>query len=138
MQVQVSAASMQARALATIKQGLKTVARADRPGLDMIFLALHGKKVGFEKVIAMIDGMVKTLHTEQKDDDNKKEYCESALDTSDDKKKELQRKVSDLEAAIASAEESIATLTEEIAALKAGIKKLDRSVAEATENCKAE
>ena len=41
-------------------------------------------------------------------------------------------------AAIASAEESIATLKVEIAALKAGIKALDKSVAEATENRKAE
>merc|ERR1719356_1410598 len=82
--------------------------------------------------------MIATLKTEQKDDDAKKEYCNSALDTADDKKKELERKVSDLEAAIASAEETIATLAEEIAALTAGIKALDKSVAESTENRKAE
>merc|ERR1719277_2704743 len=82
--------------------------------------------------------MVATLHTEQKDDDTKKEYCLGALDTSDDKKKSLERKVSDLEAAIASAEESIATLAEEIAALEKSIKALDKSVTEATENRKEE
>jgi len=138
MQVQVGTASMRASARAAIAAGLKTGLRSDRPKLDAIFLAFRGKKIGFEKVLAMIDGMVATLKKEQQDDDSKKEYCMKSLDTSDDKKKELERKVSDLEAAMASAQETIATLTDEIAALTAGIKELDKTVAEATENRKAE
>merc|ERR1719189_998212 len=92
----------------------------------------------FEKVIAMIDTMVAELKTEQKDDDNKLEYCKVELDLADDKKKALERSVADLEKAIAKAKELIATLTEDIAALTAGIIALDKSVAEATENRKTE
>merc|ERR1719336_3487918 len=77
--------------------------------------------------------MIETLKKEQIDDDNKKEYCGAQFDSVDDKKKALERSVSDLGATIASTEESITTLNDEIAALGAGIKALDKAVAEATE-----
>merc|ERR1719253_1292551 len=86
----------------------------------------------------MIDEMVVTLKKEQEDDDAKKEYCEVQFDETDDKKKALERKVSDTETAIAKGNEAIATMTEEIAALKAGIVALDKDVAEATELRKEE
>jgi chromosome segregation ATPase len=106
--------------------------------MQFIALALQGKKIGFEKVVAMIDEMVATLKKEQADDDGKKEYCTAELDTSDDKKKSLEKLITDTDAAIASAEEGIATLTEEIAALKDAIVALDKSVAEATSQRKDE
>merc|ERR550534_2379743 len=92
----------------------------------------------FEKVIAMIDKMVAELKTEQQDDTEKLEYCKTELDLADDKKKSLERAVSDLEKDIAKAKELIATLSEEISALTAGIIALDKSVVEATETRKAE
>merc|ERR1712008_178157 len=106
--------------------------------LEFLSLALHGKKVGFEKVIKMIDDMVAPLKVEQADDDSKKEYCATAFDQADDKKKGLERAVSDLETAIENAKEDIAKLGEEIDALKAGIKELDKMVTEATEQRKEE
>jgi len=138
VQVRASTMALRARALAAIKQGMAKVIRADRPQLDLISLALRGKKIGFDKIIAMIDKMVETLATEQSDDDHKKEYCQGQLDSTDDKKKDLERKVSDREADMANAKEAISTLEEELAALQAGVKALDKSVAEATENRKAE
>jgi len=78
------------------------------------------------------------LKREQTDDNNKKEYCETTFDSLDDKKKELERDVSDSEKAIEDAKESIATLASEIEALADGIKALDKSVVEATEQRKAE
>merc|ERR1719163_675325 len=101
-------------------------------GVDLIALALTGKKVDFSKVITMIDDMVVLLGKEQVDDDNKKEYCTIQFDLTDDKKKELERTISDLEKAIDEDKELVATLTSEIEALKEGILKLDREVAEAT------
>merc|ERR1719471_1505215 len=86
----------------------------------------------------MIDTMVAELKAEQQDDTDKLEYCKTELDLADDKKKALERSVSDLEKEIAKAKELIATLTDEIAALTAGIVALDKSVAEATENRKTE
>merc|ERR1719493_448259 len=106
--------------------------------LELLALALEGKKVGFEKVIKMIDDMVATLKVEQKDDDAKKEYCAEELDLADDKKKGLEHAVADLETAIEGLNGAIAKLGEEIAALTAGIKELDTMVAEATEQRKEE
>merc|ERR1719272_2934682 len=82
--------------------------------------------------------MVATLKTEQLDDNDKKEYCAAQFDLADDKKKGLERSVSNLEKAIAKAKEAIAALTEELAGLADGIKALDKSVAEATEQRKEE
>merc|ERR1719463_432638 len=110
----------------------------NRAHLDFIALAIQGKKIGFEKVIKMIDEMVVTLKTEQDDDDHKKEYCAAQFDQSDDKKKSLERTVSDLDTAIAEAKDGIATTKEEIEALEKSIKALDKSVAEATEQRKEE
>merc|ERR1719336_3329849 len=89
-------------------------------------------------VVQMIDNMVGILKTEQDDDDHKKEYCALQFDTSDDKKRALERSISGEEAAIAGAKEAIATLSQEIAALEAGINALDKAVAEATAQRKDE
>merc|ERR1719364_435321 len=109
-----------------------------RPQLDFIAMAIQGKKIGFDKVIKMIDEMVATLKTEQLDDDHKKEYCAKQFDMADDKKKGLERTVSDLETVIEESKEGIATTKAEIKALEDGIKALDKSVAEATEQRKEE
>jgi len=86
----------------------------------------------------MIDGMLEVLKEEQDDDGHKREYCDRQLDLAGDKKKGLERSVSDEEHAIATTKEGLAALTDEIAALEKGIKALDKSVAEATEQRKQE
>merc|ERR1740121_3187831 len=93
---------------------------------------------GFEKVIKMIDYMVKLLKEEQVADDDKKEYCSIQFDSSDDKQKALERKLGQVKTAISTAEDGIATLKDEIAALTADIKALDKDVAEATAQRQAE
>merc|ERR1719198_1350174 len=107
---------MRARALAAIRSAPHSA------NLDFIALAIRGKKIGFEKVIGMIDEMVVTLKTEQADDDAKKAYCAKEFDLADDKKKSLERSISDLETAIAEAKDKIASTTAEIAALAKSIK----------------
>merc|ERR1719323_2513964 len=118
------------RALAVLKAANKA-ARADHVHFNLVELALHGKKVGFEKVIKMVDDMKEVLKKEQYDDDHKKEYCATQLDTADDKKKGVSRTLADQESAIERAEEGIATLKSEIASLEDGIAALDKSVTEA-------
>merc|ERR1719386_72666 len=110
MQMQVSAASMRSQALALL-EAAKSDKKSDRQRIDYIMLAVRGKKVGFEKVLKMIDNMVDLLKTEQQDDNDKKEYCEMQLDAADDKKKGLERAEGKLEAAIAQSKDAIATLT---------------------------
>merc|ERR550525_1626428 len=138
LQTSTRAATVRARALAAVKLGLGRALLPDRTQLDLISLALHGKKIGFEKVIGMIDEMVATLKKEQVDDDNKKEYCQNQLDASDDKKKSLERSVSDEDKSIAITEDAISTTADEIEALKAAIKALDKAVSEATEQRREE
>jgi chromosome segregation ATPase len=108
------------------------------PRLELISQALRGRKVNFDKVITMIDEMVALLKEEQVSDDQKKEYCETTIDQTEDKAKELELAVSDLEKSIADTKEGIATLASEIEALEDGIKALDKAVAEATEQRKEE
>jgi len=133
MQVQVTSASMRQSALHALKSGRK----AD-PRLDLIELAMHGGKMGFGKIIKMIDNLVVDLKAEQGVDSDKKKYCLAEFDKAEDKKKELDLDISDLEKAIDDAKESIATLKSELAALADGIKALDKSVAEATDTRKTE
>jgi len=106
--------------------------------VDLIALALKGKKVSMDKVVKMIDDMVALLGQEQVDDDTKKAYCEKNLDKTEDHIKALELKISDLEKATDEAKESVETLTTEISDLNAGIKKLDEQVATATEQRKEE
>jgi len=138
VQVEVTTKTLRTRALASIRQAAQAAGRPNRAQLDLIALALTGKKVEFGKVIKMIDDMVALLKQEQVDDNSKKEYCLLEFDTSDDKKKALERKLADENAAIASAQKAIETLTEEIAALEAGIAALDKAVMEATDQRKEE
>jgi len=133
VQMRVTSGATRQQALSVLKSHKK----AD-PRLDLIEIAMRGGKIGFEKIIKMIDELVVDLKAEQGVDNDKKAYCLAELDKAEDKKKGLELDISDLDKAIADADESIATLASEIKALEDGIKKLDKSVAEATENRKEE
>merc|ERR1719326_16448 len=137
LQLSVSNQAVRDKALAVIQAARKTQLPGS-PELGFVELALRGKKVGFEKVIKLIDDMVGVLKKEQLDDDAKKEYCTMQLDEVEDKKKGLDQSISDLETSIEDAKEGIATAKSELEALEDGIKALDKSVAEATEQRKEE
>jgi septal ring factor EnvC (AmiA/AmiB activator) len=135
LQVEVTTSQMKSQALSMIN----ALRRHNRsPQLDFIALSLRGKKIGFEKVVKMIDDLIAELKKDQVDDDAKKEYCAAEFDKSDDKKKVLEKSIADLKTAIADGEEGITTTTAEIAALEDQIKATDKAVAEATEQRKEE
>jgi chromosome segregation ATPase len=136
VQVDVTSQAVRSRAIALIQAARGQSNR--RPQLDFISLALRGKKIGFDKVLKMIDDLIKELKQDQVNDDGKKEYCNTELDTADDKKKVLEKSQSDLETAIVDSKDGIVTTKAEIEALDDGIKALDKSVAEATEQRKEE
>jgi len=127
MQVSVKASAVKDRALALLRS-------AGKHGLhlDLISLALHGKTSDFSKVIGMIDEMVSVLKSEQKDDDEKSEYCATEIDATEDKIKGHEQEIRDSTAAVADAKETIATVTKELEELAAGIQSLDKSVDTAT------
>jgi hypothetical protein len=120
------------------KQALAALGNHKDFKLDLISMALRGKKFSFDKVIAMVDEMVALLAKEQQDDDSKKEMCEMQLDKAEDDLKVLETTVADLEKSMEEGKEEIATLTDEIAALTEGLKNLDKQVTEAMETRKEE
>merc|ERR1719265_264184 len=120
------------------KQAIQALAGHNDVKIDLIALAIRGKKVSFDKVIKMIDDMVVLLKQEQQDDDDKKEMCEMQLDKAEDDLKVLETTISDLEKSLADGKEEIATLTDEIAALTKGLADLDKQVEEAMVNRKEE
>jgi hypothetical protein len=126
------------KALGMVQQMRKDVGKDRHTALDLIALALTGKKVNFDKVMGLIDGLVSTLQNEQLDDEHKKEYCEKQFDFTDDKKKGLEQNLADLETTIEDTTEKIATLTDELKALADGIVALDKEVKESTETRKEE
>jgi len=130
VQLQVAGQALRAKARAELERYMQ--AHPKNAKLELLVLALQGKKIGFDKVIKMIDDMIITLKVEQEDDGAKKEYCGQELDLADDKKKGLERAVAGLETAIENGKDAIAHLGTEIAALIAGIKELDKMVMEAT------
>jgi chromosome segregation ATPase len=136
VQVDVTTQAVRSRAISLIQAARGQSNR--RPQLDFIALALRGKKIGFGKVLKMIEDLVKELKQDQVNDDGKKEYCNKELDTADDKKKVLEKGQSDLETAIVNSKDGIVSTKAEIEALDDGIKALDKSVAEATEQRKEE
>merc|ERR1740123_31747 len=140
VQVQAGVTTRRKQALSMIREAQHKASSRDKPGLELLALAFAGthSKEGFGKIISMIESMVNTLKQEQTEDDHKKEYCAVQLDSSDDKKKALERTIASEENAIAMAKDAIATLAGEIAALEAGINALDSSVAAATAQRKAE
>jgi len=135
LQVKISTKNMAKTALAVLKQARTG---GGDPRVDFLEIALHGGKVGFEKIIKLIDELVITLQKEQKEDDTKKEWCDTEFDKTEDTKKVLENKVSDLETAIDDASENINNLKVEIEALDDGIRALDKEVADATEQRKEE
>jgi hypothetical protein len=90
------------------------------------------------KVIKMIDEMVAVMGNEQKEDDDKKAYCEKELDAAEDKLKGFQQQARDADTAIKDANEAIKTLEAEITELSSGLILMDAAVTQATEQRKKE
>jgi len=137
LQVRMSTDTVRRRALEVLR-AMRRGGHMRPMGIDFVELALGSNKVDFTKVIKMIDDMVVHLAKEQEEDDHKKEYCQTQLDTTEDKAKELQHSIDDLDTTIAEQEETIKTLEDEIKSLQESIAALDKSVAEATQQRKEE
>jgi len=135
LQLRVSSKSLKQRALRVLAKGRK---HHKDSRINLISLALRGKKVSFDKVLAMIDDMSTLLKKEGASDERKKAYCEKNLDETEDELKTLQGDTKDLEKGVSEHKEEIASLKEEIAALSTGITTMDKQVTEATAQRKAE
>ena len=132
-----SASTTVLRARAMVSSLLKK-GSPHRAELALIEFGMKSKAVDFSKILAMIDGMVKVLGEEQKDDDATKSYCDKELSKSEQEKKDTEEAISTSEAAIEEMTEESATLADEIKRLQKEVKDLDKAVAEATEQRKEE
>jgi chromosome segregation ATPase len=106
--------------------------------IALIQYSLKSKAIDFSKIIAQIDGMVKVLGEEQKNDDETKTFCDKELAKTDGKKSDTEEAIASSTAMIEEMTDQSATLKDEIASLQKEIKALDKAVAEATEQRKEE
>lgn len=133
LQLHGQAVHVARKALEIIRKGRGEGSKSDHAAYDLIAVALTGRKVNFDKVIALVDKLVSTLRNEQLDDNHKKEYCEGQFDFTEDKKKELEQHLEDLSSTVENSKEKIATLADELKALADGLTTLDKEVQEQTE-----
>merc|ERR1719460_2752834 len=106
--------------------------------LALIELGLRSRSVDFSKILAMVDGMIKVLGEEQKDDDNTKAYCDKEMTKTGSEMKATSESLESSEAAIEEMTEESSTLADEMKRLAKEVKEMDKAVAEATENRKEE
>lgn len=129
LQVKATSSNARSQALSFLQRAKRS---SRRVGVDLIALALRGKQAGFDEVVHMIDKLLNTLKLEQKDDDEKSDYCTKELEDFGDTKKELDRAISDEEKSIAKSKDSTESLTIEIRNLETSIEALDQAVEKAT------
>merc|ERR1719271_992195 len=106
--------------------------------LALIELGLRSRSVDFSKIMAQVDGMIKVLGAEQKDDDNTKAYCDKEVTKTGKEIKATSEALESSEAAIEEMTDQSATLADEIKSLGKEIKEMDKAVTEATEQRKEE
>lgn len=106
--------------------------------LELLEIALRGRTAGFSDVIANLDKLVALLKEEQKTDDDKKVFCERALDVTEDEKKAGDRAIADRETVLAQVNDTMLNLETEIHALVDGVRTLDEKVVEFTQLRKEE
>eukprot|EP00405_Crypthecodinium_cohnii_P024889 CAMPEP_0206493836 /NCGR_PEP_ID=MMETSP0324_2-20121206/47289_1 /ASSEMBLY_ACC=CAM_ASM_000836 /TAXON_ID=2866 /ORGANISM="Crypthecodinium cohnii, Strain Seligo" /LENGTH=534 /DNA_ID=CAMNT_0053977215 /DNA_START=24 /DNA_END=1624 /DNA_ORIENTATION=+ len=96
VQVQSTTTAQRNKALAFLgAAAAKLSAREGRHNVDIVMLALSDKKVGFEKVIKLVDELVATLKQEQADEESKQAYCNTEFDLADDHKKASKQELSE-------------------------------------------
>merc|ERR1719421_353836 len=124
----------------TLISSLMKKGSAHHAELALIEFGLKTKAKKFDptKILAMIDGMVKVLGEEQKDDDATKAYCDKEFEKTSQEKADTEKAIETSTAAIEEMTDESATLADEIASLQKEVKTLDKAVAEATEQRKEE
>jgi outer membrane murein-binding lipoprotein Lpp len=112
--------------------------RSADPRLELVSMAMRGKKVSFEKVISLVDKMVELLGREQSEDDEKKQYCKQEIGVSEDEKKTLEESISDTSRSFANSKQMVTGLKEDIEKIAARVDAMNAAVAEATKLRKAQ
>mmetsp|Transcript_20200 Transcript_20200/g.46434 ORF Transcript_20200/g.46434 Transcript_20200/m.46434 type:complete len:712 (+) Transcript_20200:75-2210(+) len=134
LQTDVDASEVQHKAL----DSLKTRGHGADYRVNLIALALSGKKVSFEKVIKTIDKLLDGLAAEQIADDRKQDMCRTEIAQTEEQLQGLQAKTSDLDKRKQDLDSNLEATAQEMAALEKSIQDLDKEVGEATKQRKEE
>lgn len=132
LQVEVSESEMRDAALTTLQQSSSSL-QDGNVRVNLIAMALHGKKVAFKVVITMIDDLIRTLLREQKDDADKVKYCKKSLRNTQDKNKDLTRVVHDGKSAQEDLQSQIERVVADKQQLSMAIKNLDTATVQMTQ-----
>jgi chromosome segregation ATPase len=111
---------------------------SQQTALALLGFQLKAKKVDFSKILAQIDGMMKVLDSDQKNDDEQFKFCEAEISKTDKESAATTEAIATSTASIEEMSDESETLASEIASLQDEIKVLDKAVAEATEQRKEE
>jgi len=136
LQLKASPDQLRADALAALQNTLPGL-KKDRH-IDFVTLALRSKKSNFSKVLQLIQDMIALLKKEQKDDEEKKQYCENEISKTMDEKKDVEQAISDLNKGMDQVTQTSNILAADIKAKGDGIIALDKLVSEATKQRKEE
>jgi len=137
LQLSTSTRAQQRRAASLLRK-VMIMDPAHSMNLRAMLLMMKAHNAGFETVVKMIGNMVETNAKEQKDDDEKRDFCNAEILKTQDHEHALKGTISDLSADLEEKEDAVATLASEIKALQQGVADLDKSVVEATEQRKDE
>merc|ERR1719359_833898 len=92
----------------------------------------------FKMILGMIDKMIVILTNEQAEDDKFKEYCSKEFERTADEETAEKDKIQGLDASVTEMNDSVETMKNDVVTLTEQIKQLDKSVAQATQQRKAE
>jgi len=106
--------------------------------LNLKSILLQTQSAGFPQVVKMIDRMIAEHHTDQADDDSKKDFCNAEFAKTQASQKQLKGVVGDLEADISHKQDAVDAFASEISTLQQGIADLDKSVVQATQQRRQE
>jgi hypothetical protein len=115
--------SMRTRRMNAKEQASKILRKAGikAHNRDLVLLATAARQDPMAAVKGQIDAMVAELKKTQKEEDDKKEYCDSAIRENEVDLREQKKSKESTEQKIADLEQTSTTLTEEIKALKAAV-----------------
>lgn len=105
--------------------------------VNLLLLALRGKKADFSKIITMVDNMISTLVKEDKADDKKKLSCLRESEETQDSLTEAKQEIKSDSKVIADQQETQKTLKAEIVSLGEAIKRIDEAMDQSTSDRKA-
>mmetsp|Transcript_34619 Transcript_34619/g.83568 ORF Transcript_34619/g.83568 Transcript_34619/m.83568 type:complete len:723 (-) Transcript_34619:94-2262(-) len=137
--VQVATEMHDGRSVA-VKKLISRLSQPRRGVLSLLMTGSHTRVHGdkFKSLKKMIENMITDLKKEQKDEDEKRDYCRDEIHSGDDDKKESQQTLDELQQKIAESNSEQGNLQKAIDRIKAEIAEIDTEQKQMTDQRQAE